>query len=115
MVGPAYNLRYIPAREDLDHIGVFEDREHPQRKAVEDIPTGCVLVMDCRGDGEGVMVIPRHLAVQVAEEAVEQERFEDFVMDYVRQGESIFGLYPPDDDALARYQASKKSTSGQVN
>ena len=50
MVGPAYALRYMPAREDLDHIGVFEDRQHPQRKAVEDIPAGCVLVMDCRGD-----------------------------------------------------------------
>ena len=31
MVGPAYTLRYIPAREDLDHLGVFEDRSHPQR------------------------------------------------------------------------------------
>ncbi len=67
------------------------------------------------GDDEGVVVILRHLAAQVAEEAVEQERLEDFVMDNVRQGESIFGLYPPDDDALARYQASKKSTSGQGN
>src|SRR5665647_498502 len=36
MVGPAYTLRYIPAREDLDHIGVFEDRSHPQRKGVEE-------------------------------------------------------------------------------
>jgi regulator of RNase E activity RraA len=31
MVGEAYTLRYIPAREDLDHIGVFENRAHPQR------------------------------------------------------------------------------------
>ncbi|MFX8035999.1 hypothetical protein ABTK80_20420, partial [Acinetobacter baumannii] len=38
MVGEAFTLRYIPAREDLDHIKVFEDRSHPQRKAVEDIP-----------------------------------------------------------------------------
>jgi len=50
MVGEAYTLRYIPAREDLDHLGVFEDWEHPQRKAVEEIPPGHVLVMDCRGD-----------------------------------------------------------------
>jgi regulator of RNase E activity RraA len=35
MVGPAYTLRYIPAREDLYHLGVFEDRTHPQRKGVE--------------------------------------------------------------------------------
>src|SRR5262249_62313773 len=47
---PAYTLRYIPAREDLDVLEVFADRSHPQRKAVEDIPPGAVLVMDCRGD-----------------------------------------------------------------
>src|SRR6266567_7508644 len=49
MVGPAYTLRYIPAREDIDTLDVFADRTHPQRKAVEDIPPGAVLVMDCRG------------------------------------------------------------------
>ena len=48
MVGPAYTLRYIPAREDLDHLDVFEDRTHPQRKAIEECPAGHVLVMDCR-------------------------------------------------------------------
>ena len=48
MVGPAYTLRYIPAREDLDHLGVFEDRSHPQRKGVEDIPPGHVFVIDSR-------------------------------------------------------------------
>ena len=50
MVGPAMTLRYIPAREDLDHLGVFADPEHPQRKAVETARPGCVLVQDCRGD-----------------------------------------------------------------
>lgn len=50
MVGPAYTLRYIPAREDLNPITVFEDRAHPQRRAVEDCPPGTVLVMDSRGD-----------------------------------------------------------------
>ena len=50
MVGPAYTLRYIPAREDLDHIGVFEDRGHPQRKGVEEIPPGHVFVIDSRKD-----------------------------------------------------------------
>lgn len=50
MVGPAYTLRYIPAREDLNPITVFEDRRHPQRHAVEDCPPGAVLVMDSRGD-----------------------------------------------------------------
>ncbi len=50
MVGEAYTLRYIPSREDLDHIGVFEDRTHPQRKGVEEIPEGHVMVIDARGD-----------------------------------------------------------------
>lgn len=50
MVGRAYTLRYIPAREDLDTLDVFRDPAHPQRAAVEQIPAGCVLVMDCRGD-----------------------------------------------------------------
>ena len=50
MVGPAMTLRYIPAREDLDHIGVFTDPTHPQRRAVETARAGCVLVQDCRGD-----------------------------------------------------------------
>ena len=50
MVGPAFTLRNIPAREDLDHIGVYDDHEHPQRKAIEVTPAGCVLVIDCRED-----------------------------------------------------------------
>jgi regulator of RNase E activity RraA len=50
MVGPAYTLRYMPAREDLNPIAVFQDRAHPQRKAVEECPPGAVLVIDSRKD-----------------------------------------------------------------
>ena len=50
MVGPAYTLRYIPAREDINGIAVFQDRAHPQRKAVEECPAGAVLVIDSRKD-----------------------------------------------------------------
>jgi regulator of RNase E activity RraA len=50
MVGPAYTLRYIPAREDLNGIAVFQDPAHPQRVAVEQCPAGAVLVMDSRKD-----------------------------------------------------------------
>lgn len=50
LVGAAFTLRNIPAREDLDHLGVFENPEHPQRKAIETIPPGEVLVIDCRGE-----------------------------------------------------------------
>ena len=48
MAGPAFTLRYIPAREDIDTLDVFQDYDHPQRKAIEDVPPGHVLVMDCR-------------------------------------------------------------------
>jgi regulator of RNase E activity RraA len=48
MVGPAFTLRYIPAREDLNQLSVFQDRSHPQRKAVEECPPGAVFVVDSR-------------------------------------------------------------------
>ncbi|WP_395678290.1 ribonuclease activity regulator RraA [Inquilinus sp.] len=50
MVGEAFTLRYIPAREDLNPLSVFQDRAHPQRKAVEDCPPGAVFVIDSRKD-----------------------------------------------------------------
>jgi regulator of RNase E activity RraA len=50
MVGEAYTLRYIPAREDLNDISVFRNHSHPQRKAVEEAPAGCVMVIDSRKD-----------------------------------------------------------------
>ncbi len=175
MVGEAFTLRYMPAREDLNELAVFRDRTHPQRKAVEDCPPGAVLVMDSRknpraasagsilisrlmvrgvagvvtdggfrdtpeieglsipayhnrpsaptnltlhqaidinvpigcgdapvfpgdvmvGDAEGVVVIPAHLADEIADEAVEMTAFEDFVTEKVLEGRSILGLYPP--------------------
>ena len=184
MVGPAYTLRYIPAREDLDHLGVFEDRSHPQRKGVEECPPGHVFVIDSRrnpsaasaggilvarlwkrgaagivtdggfrdspeiaqlpfpayhaaaaaptnlirhhavdldvpiacgevpvypgdilvGDGEGVAVIPQHIAEAVADDAFEQTAFEDFVQQKVNEGRSIFGLYPPAPEAREEFK-----------
>jgi regulator of RNase E activity RraA len=187
MVGEAYTLRYIPAREDLDHIRVFEDRSHPQRKAVEEIPPGHVMVIDSRkdpraasagailiqrmsirgaagivtdggfrdsptlrelafpvyclrpsaptnltlhhavdinvpiacgdapvypgdivvGDGEAVVVIPAHLANEIAEEAASMTLFEDWVEARVQEGRSTFGLYPPDEATRAEFEAWK--------
>ncbi len=178
MVGEAYTLRYMPAREDLNTIEVFRNREHPQRKAVEECPPGAVFVIDSRkdaraasaggilvsrlmrrgvagivtdggfrdspeiakmpfpvyhqrpaaptnltvhqaidinvpigcgdapvfpgdvvvGDAEGVVVIPAHLADEVAAEAAEMTVFEDFVQEKVMEGRSILGLYPPTDE-----------------
>lgn len=50
MVGEAYTLRYIPAREDLNPITVFQDPKHPQRVAVDQCPEGAVMVIDSRKD-----------------------------------------------------------------
>jgi regulator of RNase E activity RraA len=50
MVGEAFTLRYIPAREDLNPITVFSNPAHPQRKAVEECPPGAVMVIDSRQD-----------------------------------------------------------------
>lgn len=189
MVGPAFTLRYIPAREDRNPITVFRNADHPQRVAIETCPAGHVLVMDARkdaraatagsilitrlalrgaagvvtdgglrdaegiaaldmpayfakssaptnltlhealdinvpiscgdapvfpgdilvGDNDGVMVIPAHLADEIAEECVGMESFEDFVLEEVRGGAAIIGLYPcTKEDHQQRYDAWRK-------
>ena len=50
MVGEAFTLRYMPAREDRNGIAVFQNRDHPQRVAVERCPPGAVMVIDSRKD-----------------------------------------------------------------
>jgi len=193
MVGEAFTLRYIPAREDLNPITVFQDRSHPQRKAVEECPPGAVFVIDSRkdaraasagsilvtrlmvrgvagvvtdggfrdspeiagfampayhhrpaaptnltvhqaldinvpiacgdapvwpgdvvvGDAEGVVVIPAHLADEIADEAVEMTAFEDFVTEKVGKGRSILGLYPPTDDKAKQDFAAWRKAKGR--
>ena len=70
MVGPAFTLRYIPAREDLNPISVFQDRGHPQRKAVEECPPGAVFVVDSRKDpraaSAGAILVSRLMVRGVA-------------------------------------------------
>jgi regulator of RNase E activity RraA len=59
------------------------------------------------GDREGVVVIPRHLADEVARQGREQTRFEDFVTERVLAGQSTFGLYPPNGETLAQFEQWK--------
>ncbi len=70
LVGEAFTLRYMPAREDLNQLSVFRDRSHPQRKAVEDCPPGAVLVMDSRKDARaasaGAILVTRLMKRGVA-------------------------------------------------
>lgn len=70
MVGEAFTLRYMPAREDLNQLSVFRDRGHPQRKAIEECPPGHVMVMDSRKDARaasaGAILVTRLMKRGVA-------------------------------------------------
>ena len=48
MAGPAFTLRYIPAREDLDEIPM-NNLKDVQRVGIEQVPDGAVFVIDARG------------------------------------------------------------------
>ncbi len=58
-------------------------------------------------DADGAVVIPAGLAEEVAKLAPEQERFEAWVVNEVERGVRLPGLYPPDAETRARYEASK--------
>jgi regulator of RNase E activity RraA/2-keto-4-pentenoate hydratase/2-oxohepta-3-ene-1,7-dioic acid hydratase in catechol pathway len=57
------------------------------------------------GDGDGVIVIPAHLAMEVAQDAAEQELQEEFAAAMVAKGESVDGLYPLGKRWQVAYQA----------
>jgi regulator of RNase E activity RraA len=67
------------------------------------VQPGDVLV----GDSDGVVVIPRHLAGDVAKAAAAREDLEAYIMKRVQAGESIRGLYPPNAENLAAYEAQR--------
>lgn len=193
MVGPAFTLRYMPAREDRNQLVEFRNPEHPQRKAIETCPPGHVLVMDSRknaaaasagdilvtrlmvrggagivtdggfrdamniagmempayhtrpssptnltlneaiainepigcgdapvfpgdvivGDDDSVIVIPQEIADEVAAETVEMTAYEDFVMERVRDGETIIGLYPQTKDEHGAVFAAWRKANGR--
>jgi regulator of RNase E activity RraA len=188
LVGPAYTMRNIPSREDLDQLSAFDNPEHPQRKGVESVPPGHVLVIDCRGetrvasggqilttrlqvrgvaglvsdgpvrdsgpisemdfpvycaggsaplnliqhhaidlnvpigcggvpvypgdivvgDDEGVVIIPAHLADEVARDAAEQELMERFILERIEGGAALPGTYPPNAATREAYAAWRR-------
>jgi regulator of RNase E activity RraA len=76
-------------------------------------PIGCGGVAVFPGDvivadTDGVVAIPQALVEEVAALGPEQERLEAWIVAEVERGEKLPGLYPPNDAAKARYDASKK-------
>lgn len=73
-------------------------------------PIGCggVAVMPddmIVADGDGAIVVPAALAAEVARDGAEQEAFERWAQDRVEEGAALPGLYPPDEQTRARYEA----------
>lgn len=60
------------------------------------------------GDDEGVVVIPAHLADEVAADAAAQEVQEVFILERVTGGAKLAGTYPPNADTKAMFEAWKK-------
>jgi regulator of RNase E activity RraA len=186
LVGPAFTLRFVPAREDL---ATPESWSKPisTRAAIEAMPEGCITVADamgvtdagifgdilcarmkrkgvaalvtdgvlrdaagvratglpvwCQGaaappsvagltfvnwgepigcggvavfpddvvvvDDDGAVLIPQALVAEVVAAAPEQERLESWIMSEVEKGASLPGLYPPNAENKARYEAAK--------
>jgi regulator of RNase E activity RraA len=60
------------------------------------------------GDREGIVCIPRHLAAEVAQAALEQEEFEDFALGKIRAGAPVIGTYPPDEKTRSEYEEHRR-------
>ncbi|WP_156884508.1 ribonuclease activity regulator RraA [Pandoraea thiooxydans] len=185
VVGRVFTVRFVPAREDL---ATLESWASPKssRGAIEQMPAGCVAVVDAMGvkdagvwgdilcarmakrgvramvtdgvvrdlagvlgtglpvwcsgaaappsvagltfvdwqqpvacggvavfpddvivaDQDGAVLIPSALLDDIVDAAVEQERFEGWIMQEVNAGARLPGLYPPSDENKAKYQAA---------
>lgn len=186
VAGPAFTLRFIPARDDL---ATPESWSSPvsTRAAIEAMPDGCITVVGAQGctdagifgdilcqrmkvrdvaalvtdgvmrdvdgvketgldvwchgvaapasiagltfvnwqepigcggvavfpddlivaDRDGAVVVPQALAEQVIERALEQERLEEWILEEVRNGAALPGLYPVNEENRRRYEQSR--------
>jgi regulator of RNase E activity RraA len=59
-------------------------------------------------DDDGAVVIPQKLLEEVAATAADQEQMEEWIMSEVNKGASLPGLYPPNAENKARYEAWAK-------
>lgn len=190
LVGPAFTLRFVPAREDL---ATPESWSSPKstRAAIEAMPAGCIAVVDAMGvsdagifgdilceriklrgvaalvtdgvvrdvagvratdlpvwcsgaaappsvagltfvgwqepiacggvavfpddlivvDDDGAVVIPAALLEEVTAAAAEQEQLESWIFGEVQAGAALPGLYPPNAETKARYEAFRARRS----
>ena len=65
------------------------------------------------GDDDSVIVVPAHIADEIADEAVEMTAFEDFVTEEVRKGRSIIGLYPATQEQTKADFAAWREANGR--
>ncbi|MEY4635520.1 MAG: hypothetical protein RJA55_1318 [Acidobacteriota bacterium] len=187
IVGRAFTVRFIPAREDLATPASWSSPKST-RAAIEEMPAGCMAVIDANGvkdagfwgdilcarmavrgvaglvsdgavrdlagvlstglpvwasgtaappsvagltfvdwqqpigcggvavfpgdvivaDGDGAVVIPAALFDEIVPLAVEQEHLEGWIMDEVKSGAALPGLYPANAENQARYKGSKR-------
>ena len=188
LVGRAFTLRFVPAREDLATPASW-GAPISTRAAIEAMPAGCIAVVDamgvvdagifgdilcsrmkmrgvaglvtdgvirdlagvlgtglpvwCQGtaapasvagltfvgwqepigcggvavfpndvvvvDADGAVLIPAALLDEVIPAAVEQERLEGWIMSQIAAGTPLPGLYPPNEETKARYDAWTRS------
>ena len=76
------------------------------------VPIGCAGVAIFPGDilvgdAEGVVVIPKDLADEVAAAALEQHNLEEFILEKVRNGAKLPGTYPPSPEILEEYRKKR--------
>ncbi|MEM7130101.1 MAG: ribonuclease activity regulator RraA [Chloroflexota bacterium] len=102
---PGFKEIDIPAYIKAPHATTSFERHHPVEM---NVPIGCagVLIMPgdvLVGDGEGVAALPSQVAEEVAHDAYEQERLEEFIQEKVASGASIMGVYPPNEETVAEF------------
>jgi regulator of RNase E activity RraA len=95
----------ITTRAAFHHVA---DLQVPIGCAGVAIYPGDVLV----GDRDGVVVVPRALAAELAGPALEQEQLEAYLHTRVKAGEALWGVYPPSEQTLAEYRAAAAAGNG---
>ena len=184
IAGPAYTLRFLPGREDLNGPEILKRTDLAQRRAIEECPPDHILVVDALGrndgaaigdilatrlqvrgvaglvsdanvrdadgvlasglpvwcpgaaapasianlsdgelnvpigcggvavipgdwiiaDNDGVVVVPKNFAEEIARDGLEQETHEEFILTQVKNGAPIPGHYPPNEVNISKYR-----------